>query len=298
MSKKVFVTGATGFIGHHLCNKLYEEGYRVFASGRKDENKIKCHEFHTCSLRNIPWDDLPKIDICFHLAANNDVRSKKEFDIMDINYHTSINVFKNLSERGCSRFVYSSCCFVYGDQPGSLNEDATPLNGSGYYSKSKISFEKFVKDFSFRTKSVCVGLRYASVYGTHELHKKSFASAISQIVQKIQKNERPKIFGDSNQEKDWVYINDVIDANILASKYDYTDIFNIASGNKVSLNKVVSIVNKRFNKNIIPEYLDNKFNEPTQNSSSISMEKSRSKLRYSPNYTVEDGVQDMKMKLT
>jgi len=296
MSKKVFVTGATGFIGHHLCNKLYEEGYRVFASGRKDENKIKCHEFHTCSLRNIPWDEIPKIDVCFHLAANNDPRCKKESDFMDINYHSSINIFKNLAERGCSRFIYSSCCSVYGDQSASLNEETSPLSGSSYYSKSKIAFEKFIKDFSSRTKSICVGLRYSNVYGTHESHKRFLSSAISQIIQRVQRNERPKIFGDGNQEKDWVYVNDVIDANILASKYDQTDVFNIASGVNVSFNRILSIVNKRMNKNLAPEYIESKSEEKAV-SPQISIEKARNKLRYVPNYTVEDGVQDIKMRL-
>lgn len=296
MNKKVFVTGATGFIGHHLCNKLYEEGYRVFAAGRKDENKIKCHELYTCSLRNIPWDDIPKIDICFHLASNNDTLCKKEAEIMDINYHTSIHVFKRLAERGCSRFVYSSSCSVYGNQPTPFNEDTTLLDGLNYYSKSKIAFEKFAKDFSARAKAICVGLRYTNVYGTYELFKKRQSSMIIQIIQKIHKNERPVLFKDGNQERDWVYVNDVIDANILASKYDKTDIFNIGSGNVISFNAIVSLINKKMNKSIFPEYSDCQFKDSYQNKTAISMEKSLSRLRYSPNYSIEDGIQDIKGK--
>jgi ADP-L-glycero-D-manno-heptose 6-epimerase len=297
MNKKVFVTGATGFIGHHLCNKLYEDGYRVFAAGRKDENKIKCHEFHTCNLRNIPWDDLPKIDICFHLAANNDTLCKKESEIMDINYHASINLFKKLSERGCSKFVYSSSCSVYGNQPTPFNEDSTSLEGLNHYAKSKIAFEKFAKEFSFRSKAVCVGLRYTNVYGTNESHKKHRSSMVSQIIQRIHKNERPVLFKDGNQERDWVYVNDVVDANLLASKYDQTDIFNIGSGKVASFNSLVSLVNKKMNKTIFPEYIECNFKESYQSNTAVSIDKARSKLRYSPNYSIEDGIQDMKIKL-
>lgn len=297
MSRNVFVTGATGFIGHHLCNKLYEDGYRVFASGRKDENKIKCHEFHTCSLFKIPWNELPRMDVCFHLAANNDTLNKNEQEIMDVNYHASINVFKNLLDKGCQKFVFSSSCSVYGKQPGPFVEDSTPLDGLNFYAKSKISFEKFAKDFSSRTKAICVGLRYTNVYGTHELHKKRRASMIHQIIQKISKNEKPVLFKDGSQERDWVYVADVVEANLLASKYNHFDIFNIGSGDVVTFNKLVSIINKKMNKNISPQYVDCPFVDRFQSHTSVSLEKSKNKLKYRPRYAVEEGIQDIKVKL-
>ena len=83
MTKNAFITGATGFIGYHLCNKLYEEGYKIIAVGRKDENRIKCNEFYTCGLNKIYWEDIPNIDICFHLGANNDTLEKNE-ELMNI----------------------------------------------------------------------------------------------------------------------------------------------------------------------------------------------------------------------
>lgn len=298
MSKNVFVTGATGFIGHHLCDRLYEEGYRVFTAGRKDENKIKCHELHTCSLRNVPWADLPKIDICFHLAANNDTLCKKEFEVMDINYHSSIYVFKSLAERGCSRFIYSSSASVYGNQETPFNEATTLLNGLNYYAKSKIAFEKFAKEFSSRNKVVCIGLRYTNVYGTHELHKKRRSSMINQIIQKIHRNENPILFKNGDQDRDWVYVSDVVEANILASKYDKTDVFNIGSGDVVSFNGLVSLINKKMNKKISPEYIECPFTDSFQVHNSVSLEKSKSKLKYFPRYKVDEGIQDIKMKLT
>jgi len=297
MNKNVLVTGATGFIGYHLCDRLYEDGYRVFALGRKDENKIKCHEFYTSNLRNVPLKDLPKIDICFHLAANNDTLSKKESDMMEANYHSSSFLFKGLSELGCNRFVYASSCSVYGNQPVPFVEGETPLEGLNFYAKSKIAFEKFIKDFASRTKSVCVGLRYTNVYGTHELHKKKRSSMISQIIQKVHRGENPVIFKDGSQDRDWVYVNDVIDANLLASRYGESEIFNIGSGDVVSFNNLVALISKKMNKKVSINYVECPFQGAFQRHNSVSLDKSRNKLKYLPRYKVDEGIQDIKFRL-
>lgn len=297
MNKNAFVTGATGFIGYHLCNRLYEEGYRVFAAGRKDENKIKCHEFYTCNLRNIPWGEMPKIDICFHLAANNDTLNRKESEVMDTNYYASVYVFRSLSDKGCSRFVYSSSCSVYGSQTGPFFEDSTTPCGKSPYARSKIEFENFTKGFSSRNNAICVGLRYTNVYGTHEAHKKKRSSMINQIMYKMSKNEKPILFKDGNQSRDWVYVSDVVDANILSSRHNKTDIFNIGSGSVASFNKLVSLINKGMNKTVTPEYIDCPFKDSFQDYLSVNLEKSKLKLKYSPKYTVEDGIQEIKVKL-
>jgi ADP-L-glycero-D-manno-heptose 6-epimerase len=297
MSKTVLVTGATGFIGYHLCNKLYEEGYRIIAFGRKDENKIKCHEFYTCSLSNIPWNDIPNINICFHLAANNNILEKDEQEVLRSNYYAPMSVFKSLLDKGCSKFIYASSCYVYGNNPAPFIESQTLSDYINPYAKSKSMFEKFAAEFSSRNKIPCIGLRYTNVYGTHESHKLKRASIINQIIQKISRNERPRIFKDGNQKKDWVYINDVIEANMLSIRYNQSDIFNIGSGDVVSFNSIIEMINKKMSKNITPEYVDCSFSGSYQSHTSVSLDKSKSKLKYHPRYSVDDGIQDIKIKL-
>lgn len=296
MNKNALITGATGFIGYHLCDRLYEDGYRVFAFGRKDENKIKCHEFYTSNLRNIPWRELPKIDVCFHLASNEDIYSKNEADLFDTNAHAASNLFRNLSEGGCKRFVYSSSCSVYGNQTSPFEESLPAASGLSLYAKSKAAFEKFASSFSSRTGAICIGLRYTEVYGTHELHKKH-KSLVNQVIYKIHKNESPKIFQDGEQKRDWVYVSDVVESNILASRYGSSDVFNIGSGDVLSYNQIIEAINKKMGKSISPLYADPPASEYFQSDASVSLDKARSKLKYVPRYKFEDGLQELKVKL-
>jgi ADP-L-glycero-D-manno-heptose 6-epimerase len=297
MTKNAFITGATGFIGHHLCNKLYEEGYRIIAVGRKDENRIKCNEFYTCNLNNIPWNDIPNIDICFHLGANNDTLEKNESLINNSNYYNAISLFKNLLNKNCEQFVYSSSCSVYGNEKTPFVEDKTNLSPLNLYSKSKLMFEKFAQDFAKLNKINCVGLRYTNVYGTHEKHKGHRASMIYQLIQKFHKNEKPKLFKDGEQKRDWVFVKDVVEANLLASKYNSSDIFNVGSGNTVSFNEIIKILQKATGKYINPEYIDCSFENSFQKNTTISLEKAKSKLKYSPLYKVDEGIQEIKVKI-
>lgn len=297
MTKTVFITGATGFIGYHLCNKLYEEGYKIIAVGRKDENRIKCHEFYNCSLSNIPWNDIPNIDICFHLAANNDTLEQNESIMNNSNYYAPISVFKRLTEKNCSQFVYSSSCSVYGNEPSPLTENITNTNPLNVYAKSKLMFENFAQDFSKTKRVNCIGLRYSNVYGTHEAHKGRRSSMIHQLIQKFSKNEKPKLFKSGEQKRDWVFIKDVIDANILASKHTKSDIFNIGSGDSVSFNEIIKILQKKTGKKIEPDYIDCPFEHKYQKDTTLNLDKSKTKLKYNPLYKIDDGIQEIKMKL-
>jgi len=290
MTKNVFITGATGFVGYHLCNKLYEQGYKIIAAGRKDENRIKCNELFTCNLNNIPWEEIPNIDVCFHLGANNDTLEKNESFMNDSNYYAPISLFKKLLNKKCSQFVYASSCSVYGNEAAPFIEDFTSTNPLNVYAKSKLMFEKFAQEFGKLNKVNCIGLRYSNVYGTHESHKGRRASMIYQLIKKFHKNETPKLFKDGEQKRDWVFVKDVVEATLLASKYNKSDIFNIGSGDSVSFNDIIKILQNKINKSIKPEYIDCSFKNEYQKDTTLSLEKSKSKLKYSHLYKVDEGI--------
>lgn len=292
--KTIFVTGATGFIGYHLCNRLFQEGHRIIACGRKGENKIKCHEFYP---KKIIWEDIPKIDLCFHLAANNDTLNNNNQEMMSSNFYFAAHVFKNLLNKDCANFVYASSCSVYGNQPNPFIEDKTQIDPLNAYASSKVKFEEFTSEFSKRNRVSCIGLRYTNVYGTHEHHKNKRSSMIHQIVNSISRGLKPKIFHDGLQIRDWVYIDDVIDANMLAASHNKSDIFNIGSGHTVTFKMLVGIINKCLNKNIDIEYVKCYFQDKYQNNTTVSLEKSKKNLGYNPKFKIDEGIQDMKSKL-
>jgi nucleoside-diphosphate-sugar epimerase len=270
---------------------LYQEGYRIIALGRKDENKITCQELYTGS--KVSWEDISHIDAFFHLAAVDDP-NEKEDNIIYANYHMPISMFKKAAERGCTQFVYASSVSVYGNSPTPFLESQN-LNPINFCAKSKIMFEDFASDFSTRNKISCVGLRLTEVFGTHESYKGKGASLINRLFKSIYKDENLKIFG-KDTVKDWVYIKDVIDAIFLASKYKGVDIFNIGSGNSLTAAKVVEIINRKMKKNIRPEY-PSLNTDKYQGEVVINIEKAKNKLKYHPQYLVEDGIEDLKRVL-
>ena len=296
MNKNAFVTGSTGFIGYHLCKRLNDEGYRIIAVGREDENKIECGEFYS-SYGEIIWEDIPSIDVCFHLGANNDTLEKDECLMNNENYHSSISLFERLLKKGCPQFVYSSSCSIYGKGKPPLKEEnpPDPLNP---YARSKLMFENFANHFAKSNRVNCVGLRYSNVYGTHEGHKGRRASMIYQLIQNFRKDERPKLFKYGEQKRDWVYVRDVVDANLLASTYQESDIFNIGSGDSVEFNQLIDIMQKNMKNKISPEYIDCPFEDAFQNDTTISLDKSKSKLKYSPAYRVDRGVNEILQTIT
>ena len=291
MSKIALVTGATGFIGHHLCNKLYNDKWTVIAIGVKKENNPLCHKIFQSNLDEIPWNLIPNIDVCFHQAANNDTTDLNVENMMQSNLTAPSNLFYRLAtEKKCKQFVYASSCSVYGLSPAPYREKITLLNPLNPYAKSKMLFEKFAYDFSIGHNVNLIGLRYSNVYGTGENHKQKRSSMINQLLQKIKEKERPKIFKFGEQLRDWVYIEDVINANLLASKYEKSDIFNIGSGEETSFNELINILNSELETKLEPEYIDCSFLDTYQSHTLCNLQHSKKQLGYFPKYGIKKGI--------
>ena len=181
--KKALVTGATGFIGYHLCKRLYQDGYFVIAVGRNDENTPFCHKLYREPFDNLPFNSFKEIDICFHQAANNNTL-ESSLDIMQqANVIEPSNLFRNLlQQNNCKNFVYASSCSIYGNQQTPFVETKTPAKPLNSYAVSKLNFENFANDFAIENNVKAIGLRYSNVYGPNEEHKGKRASMIHQII--------------------------------------------------------------------------------------------------------------------
>lgn len=291
MSKTALITGATGFVGSAICNRLYNNNYEVIAVGAKEENNPLCHKLIHSKLDEIPWDLIPNIDVCFHQAANNDTTDMDMKNMIQSNLTIPSNLFYSLiREKKCKQFVYASSSSVYGNEPVPYVESMTKLSPLNPYAHSKILFEQFAKKLTQEHDVNLIGLRYSNVYGPGEKHKGKRSSMISQLLQKMKNNERPKIFKFGEHLRDWVYIEDVVLANILASQYNGSDVFNVGSGQAMDFNEVVATLNSELKLNLKPEYIDCPFLNAYQAHTLHDLTKSKEKLGYNPQYGPVAGI--------
>jgi ADP-L-glycero-D-manno-heptose-6-epimerase len=291
MSKTALVTGATGFIGHHVCNRLYNSDYRVIAVGTQGENKPKCHQFLQINLDGIPWDLVPEIDVCFHQAANNDTTDLDTTNMLRSNLSAPMNLFYRLAEeKKCKQFVYASSCSVYGKQPVPYVERKTKPQPLNPYAESKLLFEQFTEEFAIEYKVNCVGLRYSNVYGPGEKHKGKRASMIHQLLHRMAAGQRPKLFNYGEQLRDWVYIEDVVEANMLSSQYKHSNVFNVGAGESMSFNNVVNNLNIALGTWLEPEYIPCPFLDAYQDHTLLDMAHAAACLGFKPKYTIVEGI--------
>jgi len=300
---KVFVTGGTGFIGSNLVKELVKRGHRVVATGCKTE--VKLHgdvQFLGLHLMGINWHALDGIDAVVHLAANNDTMDRDRQEMFLANVDSSVKLMYEAGCRGAKSFVYASSCAVYGSAPAPYVEDETvpvPLN---VYGESKLYIEKEAEVYWNRVgttslqKMPMIGLRFSNVYGPGEDHKGKRASMVHQIIQKMLRGQSPRLFEFGEQQRDWVYVDDVVQAIVLALEYTGPHVvLNCGSGKAESFNKIVQIANKliRTNNGLIPLdilYVANPSPETYQDFTLCDMSKAERVLGHKPKYDLEAGI--------
>ena len=290
----VLVTGCTGFIGYHLCKYLFDNNFYVIGIGSEKENNPVCHEFYQCKIEDIPIKQISNIDVCFHQGANNDTLDLNQDSMMKSNYEVPINFFYNLMKyKNCKNFIYASSCSVYGKQLAPYCVESTEPQPLNPYAASKLKFEKFADLFSKENNVKTIGLRYTNVYGPHELHKGRRASMVTQILEKIKKDENVILFKNGEQKRDWVYVNDVVQANIKAINFPKSDIFNVGYGFSYSFNEIVDIIYNKMKKNIKVSYVDCPFEEQYQSYTGVKIKKTIENLNFQPMWSLENALIDM-----
>lgn len=288
------VTGGTGFVGYHLCKFLYENGYHVLATGVKGENNPFCHLLYRLPLDNLPHDEMGKIDICFHQAANNNTLESNLDIMIESNVKQPSTLFqKLLQQNNCKNFIYASSCSIYGGQSVPFYEDKTKPNPLNVYAKSKLQFEKFAEEFALEHQVQTIGLRYTNVYGTHENHKGKRASMIHQILEKCLNGQTIELFDNGQQLRDWVHVSDVVTANIRAASTKGSGIYNVGYGRSCSFNHLVETISRVTHIPYNIKYIPCNFTEKYQFHTSVDLTKSNNELQFYPEISVLEGIRMM-----
>lgn len=234
------VTGGAGFIGSHLAAALAARGDDVLvfdnlSTGSRDNLAGIDARLIVGDIRDgeALEQTMQGVERVFHLAAmiSVPVSMEQPQECYAINLQGSLNVLESARRAGVGRVVLSSSAAVYGGLEGEVSEDS-PLHPVSPYAASKLAMEQAAALYAEVYALPTVALRYFNVYGPGQSPDSPYAAAIPKFIQRMLAGEAPLIFGDGKQTRDFVYVEDVVAANLLASEAEDVAgaVFNIAGG--------------------------------------------------------------------
>ena len=292
---KVLVTGATGFIGSHLCDELLKRRYIVFGATFSENTQnikplLSCGNFHLkkCDIldQKAVSDMIKKngIEIICHLAAklpisNNDSESKSLY--FDVNAKGTLNILK-AAQNYANKIIYASSMSVYSEPPKYLPVDEKhPTEPSTAYGRSKLEGESYCIEYAKMINIIM--LRYGGAYGrgqpTH--------NAIPRFINQALNNKPITIYGDGTQTSDYTYIKDIVQGTILAMEKNKPGVFNIGSGKEISVRdlaeRIIDITNSKSEIILVEKDTNRQFRF------AMDITKSQNFLGYSP-HTLDEGL--------
>jgi len=304
------VTGGAGFIGSHIAESLLKEGHRLrildnFSTGRK-ENLREIQSASPSSLEIFEGDIRDKkacdqavsgMDYVFHLAALvsvplsiNDPETTQE-----VNIKGTLNLFSACKKAGIKRVVLSSSTAVYGDSPfekespKSKRETMSP-NPLSPYALSKLMGEYYCRLFSKLYNLPAVALRFFNVFGPRQDPDSEYAAVIPKFIERLLKDLPPVIYGDGRQTRDFVFVKDVVQANLKACLQPGVEgeVFNVASGHSYSLLELFEHLKKIFKSTQLPVFAPAR--EGDIRHSKADIQKARKLLGYQPEIRFRQGL--------
>jgi len=265
---KVLVTGGAGFIGSRLVGRLISDGYSVvvldnFYSGRLGNLKrhLSCDGFRLVEgdVRDgkAVRDAIRGVDAVVHLAALIDVEGSvaDPLGTHDVNVNGALNLLYESVKHGVKRFLFASSAAVYGDGDSLPLTEDSPLRPVSPYAASKVAAEHYCSAF-FRSYGLgTVILRYFNVYGPGQGHN-PYVGVISRFLSNALNGEPMVVFGDGEQSRDFIYLDDVVEASMLALENGNSvgEVLNVCTGRCSTINELVEVVKDVTGRNFKTKY--------------------------------------------
>ena len=294
----VLVTGGAGFIGSNLALELQRRWpwarLTVVDDFRSGTFKnLAGFKGDVAAVDAVDYRSSEKFDCLFHLASITDTTVGDQ----RLMVHDNVEGFRTvlaLARKQKARVVYASSAATYGIASVRMDEDsaAAPANA---YAFSKTILDNLAAEA--RKEGMRVdGLRFFNVYGPGEAHKGASASMIYQLAVQIRQGRRPRIFRNGEQRRDFVHVDDVVDALVLAMEKGKNSVYNVGSGRGRSFNAVVRSLNAALGTSFEPDYFDNPY-DFYQTFTEADLTRARRDLGYSPRFELEPGVLDYMKRL-
>lgn len=299
---KIFITGGAGFIGSHLAKKLVLQKHEVTVMDNFESGKIKNISKIQDKIKIINGDIRNKkaldknilgAEAVFHLAAKVTVlhsfEKKSEFE--DINIKGTLNILESAKKHGVKKLVFSSSAAVYGNGNGNANHKAIcetaktiPISPLG---KTKLEAEDFCKKFKSEGLDTAI-LRFFNAYGPQQ--NPTYGNVVTTFLNNFEKKIPPVIYGAGKQTRDFIYVDDVVDACIAALYANIRDqfIFNIGTGYSTSISNLVETVCKITGKKLKPRFLDSRRGDIERSVACIC--KAQMHLNFTPKTSLNTGL--------
>ena len=247
MSRHVLVTGGAGFIGSHLVDAYLERGWSVsvvddLSTGDRGNLNPRT-EFYECDIREAPLDKI-RPDVINHHAAQMDVRRSVADPVFDadVNVVGGVWLLQKAVELGVKRFIFASTGgAIYGEPLFAPQTEEHPANPLSPYGCAKLAVEHYMNYFRAVHRLRAVALRYANVYGPRQ-NSKGEAGVVAIFIDKKLRGETATINGDGEQTRDFVYVGDVVAANLAVTDSSDPGPFNVGTGIETSVNELASLL--------------------------------------------------------
>jgi len=295
--KKIIVTGGAGFIGSHVVDRLIVEGFEVaildnISSGNRlnINNDAKLYEvdLYNGDISSVIKDFQP--NLVFHLAAQSSVSVSESNPTEDAsnNILGSLNLYQACKNTSVEKIILSSTGgAIYGNQNEFPCSENSSLNPISPYGVSKLSSEKYLEVFAQLYGYQYTILRYGNVYGPRQ-NPSGEAGVISIFAGLLLKGESVKIFGDGSQQRDYIYISDVVDANLLAINAANKSIYNISANKATSVIEIFNIIKSLTKSTNNPVFMPRRKSDVDK--IVLNNLKATKELKWMPKVSLEDGI--------
>ena len=300
MKTLALVTGGAGFIGSHIADRLLADGYRVrvldnFSTGKR-ENLPESDDLDIMTGDVGSFDDVHKamkdVELVFHEAAIASVPKtiNDPLGSHQTNYVGTLNVLEAARQQGAKRVVFASSAAVYGDLPELPKREDMPLKPLSPYAVDKLASEYACQMYTHLHGLETVCLRYFNVYGPRQDPGSPYSGVISIFADRLRKGEQPVIYGDGEQTRDFVFVSDVVEANMKAAISDRAvgRAINIATGHMVTLNTLLGSMCRICETNFDPAYENPRAGDIQHSSALISL--SEDVLNWRASVDIDEGM--------
>ena len=290
----VLVTGGAGFIGSHTVDALVERGARVvvvdnLSTGRR-QNVNPRAKFYELNLADEAFTEVmnrERPDIVYHLAFYVLVPNSVENPLLDVDVIVgSIRLFQAAKGLGVRRIVIGSSGFLYGNAATLPCDERCPIDPASPYVVSKQAVENYARFYRRAYGIPYVILRYAAIYGPRQR-----TGAMADYIRKLASNEQAEMWGDGSKTRDYVFVEDVVDANLLALavRPDHPDpVFNIGTGVETTLNDLYARIARILGKDPRPIYYPDRPGEQIRYC--LDNTKAKKELGWQPRYQLDAGL--------
>lgn len=297
---KYLVTGGAGFIGSHIVEELLKQGEEVvildnFSSGIKTNletfNGYELIDGDICDYKTCLKACLSVNFVLHHAALRSVPESiKNPYKYNEVNINGTLNMLKASAECNVKRLVFASSSSVYGETNKFPQEEVDLPNPISPYALTKLAGENYCNIFNkyFGLETVC--LRYFNVFGPRQSVNDEYSIVIPKFISCFMRNKNPPIFGNGKQSRDFIFVKDIVNANLLATTTSGINgmVFNISYGEDNSIDYIVKLLNLITEKHIQPEFLKERSGDVYKTLGNIFL--ANDVLKFNPEYTFEKGL--------